>query len=229
MSELAMDPNRVDLYVRGKLNAEEIMAFEAELLESPKLQEALEEVLSLQRVVDIDQQLSEAGEFDEPVTDVSQGWYTLDGARWPVAASITLAAGAVLFLWHAEVENTQLQSQISALSQPVGRVLTVPLDIMRSTGSQTPDVRIRKMPGPALLVLDVEVTSRMANSPELQVELHGDKGDELAVWSANPGPEGRIQLAFRSDHLPDGLVSLVIRDPQSGAREDRLLELLPAE
>lgn len=229
MSELVMESKRVNLYVKGQLNAEETMAFETDLLESPKLQEALESVLSLQRVLDIEQQLSDAGVADETGAYAPRRQQLLNVRTLSMAASILLAAGAGVLLWHSEMENTQLQSQISTLSQPVGSVLTVPLDIMRSAPSATPDVRIRKMPGPALLVLDVEVSSRMANAQVLELGLLGEQGDELASWSARPAPGGRVQLAFRSDHVPDGLLSLTISDPESGASDKRLLELLPPE
>jgi len=229
MSELVMESNRVDLYVKGQLNAEEMMSFEAELLESPKLQETLENVLSLQRVLDIEQQLTDAGVVDEPAMEIPR-WRQPSGVRpWSMAASVLLAAGAVVLLWRSEAENSQLQLQISTLSQPVGSVLTVPLDIMRSAPSLTPDVRIRKMPGPALLVLDVEVTPQMAKAQVLELGLLSEKGDELARWSSSPQPGGRIQLAFRSEQLPDGLLSLTISDPQSGASDNRLVELLPPE
>ena len=229
MSELVMESNRVDLYVKGQLNAEETVAFEADLLESPRLQQAVEDVLSLQHVLDIEQQLIEAGVVDETAED-TPGWRQLPGVRqWSMAASMILAAGAVVLLWRSEVHNEHLRSQISTLNQPVGRVLTIPLDIMRSAHSSTPDVRIRKMPDPALLVLDVEVTAQMSNSKVLELELFNGKSDELASWSANPAQNGRIQIAFRSDHLPNGLLSLKISDPGSGTSETRLLELLPAE
>ncbi|NNK52212.1 MAG: hypothetical protein HKO99_11510, partial [Xanthomonadales bacterium] len=131
-------------------------------------------------------------------------------------------------LWRSETENAFLNSRVTALEQPVQSVLTVPLDVMRSFGSDTPDVRIRKPAGPALLILDIEVSAPMAGAPALGLELHKEQGDQILQLSSVPDADGRIQLALRTDQLPDGIVTLRISESASGPADTRFIELLPA-
>jgi hypothetical protein len=146
-----------------------------------------------------------------------------------MAASVMVAAIAVTLLWRSAAENVALHSRVTELSRPVGTVLTVPVDIMRSMGAPTPDVRIRKPAGAALLILDVEVVAQMANAQGLELLLSDGEGSELSRWTATSARNGRIQIALRTELLPDGMVSLRISDPVSGVSNIRLLELLPAE
>ena len=51
--------DRVDRYLRGEFDADETVAFETELLESPQLQDALEVALGLQRALEFDRRNTE--------------------------------------------------------------------------------------------------------------------------------------------------------------------------
>lgn len=228
MTDARAITDRVDRYVRGEFDGVETAAFEAELLESPRLQDALEVSLGLQRLVE--------GGLDEPAAEANLPRAPGDAAggsaphwtAWAIAASIVLAATMGTFLWRSELENTRLQSRLAELDQPVQAVLTVPLDVMRSASTRTPDVRIRKPAGGALLILDVEVAAQLLDAGALRLELRDSSGAVLRDWSGAPGESGRIELALRTDQLPDGVLELRMSDPASAASDSRLVELLPA-
>ena len=229
MTEWAIRSKRVDRYVRGEFDESETLAFEAELLESPQLQDALEAALGLKRVVELERQQLDANATDRPVSPELKLGRSSNWQNWAMAASVTVTAIAVTLLWRSAAENVALHSHVTELSRPVGTVLTVPVDIMRSMGAPTPDVRIRKPAGAALLILDVEVVAQMANAQGLELLLSDGEGGELSRWTATSARNGRIQIALRTELLPDGMVSLRISDPASGVSNIRLLELLPAE
>lgn len=229
MTEWAIKPERVDRYVRGEFDQSETLAFESELLESRQLQDALEAALGLKRVVELERQQLDARATDRPISPELKLKGSSNWQNWAMAASVMVAAIAVTLLWRSAAENVALHSRVTELSRPVGTVLTVPVDIMRSMGAPTPDVRIRKPAGAALLILDVEVVAQMANAQGLELLLSDGEGGELSRWTATSARNGRIQIALRTELLPDGMVSLRISDPASGVSNIRLLELLPAE
>jgi hypothetical protein len=226
---MAIKPERVDRYVRGEFDEPETLAFESELLESPQLQDALEAALGLKRVVELERQQLDARATERAVSPELKLKGSSHWQNWAMAASVMVAAIAVTLLWRSAAENVTLHSRVTELSRPVGTVLTVPVDIMRSMGAPTPDVRIRKPAGAALLILDVEVVAQMANAQGLELLLSDGEGSELSRWTATSARNGRIQIALRTELLPDGMVSLRISDPVSGVSNIRLLELLPAE
>jgi hypothetical protein len=219
---------QVDRYVRGKLDAAETTAFEAELLESPPMQDALEAALGVRRALEFERNLNETA----PVvprwrvarrSGLASGWQS-----WGLAASLMIAVIAGSLWWRTEAENVQLHARLADLDRPVGKVVTVPLDIMRSSSAGVPDVFIRKPQEAAVLILDLEVAARLAQVSTLNLELRAEQGEELAQWSAAPDADGRIQIAHRADLLPDGRLTLRISDPASGNSDTRLIELLPA-
>lgn len=227
MTENTAMSARVDRYLRGELDEGETWAFETEVLESPELQDALEVALGLKSAVKRERRPSPAQIIHLPASGRTAGTPPRRRPPWALAASIAIAAGAAGLLWRSGVENAQLNSRIVALTRPVETVLTVPLDVMRSAGSQASDVRIRKPAGAAVLILDVEVPAQMANASPLNVELRQDQGAELLRWSANPNASGRIQFALRTDQLPDGRLILHMSNPASGDADSRSIELLP--
>ena len=228
MTDLSHQPDRVDRYVRGELNDSETLAFEAELLESAELQDALEVAVGLQRAAWLETEERDAGiiQLHSPANaEVSPP------PRWPIAAlaaSLAVAAFAGVLLWQSEAENARLSARIAELAQPPDSVLTVPLDVMRSAASGTPDVRIRKPAGAALLILDVEVAAQLLNVPMLALQVSRAPGAALLNMSAAPDADGRIQVALRADRLPDGILELRMSDPESGRADTRVIELLPA-
>ena len=219
---------RVDRYVRGELDENAAAALEAELLESPELQDALEVALGVQRAVEFAH-----GRPADNIVQLSRRGGLAETSRqirppWALAASVAIAAVAAVLVWRAEAENARLQSRLAQLEQPVESVLTVPVDVMRSLGSDGPDVRIRKPAGVALLILDVEIAAQLADSPRLDLQLSDANGQSLIKWSSAPDSEGRIQLVLRTDQVPDGQLTLEIRAPDANAVDRRTIELRPA-
>ena len=219
---------QVDRYVRGELNAAETAAFEAELLESPPLQDALEAALGLQRALEFERNQIGATVVPLQARSGQIGDSPFRWQVWGMAASLVAAAVAGSLWWYTEAENVRLNARIDQLTRPVDSVLTVPLDVMRSVGPEAPEVFIRKPQGAAVLILDVEVAEQLVRAPELNLELIAEQGDELAGWSAAPDADGRIRVAHRTDLLPDGRLTLRISDPVSGGTDTRSIELLPA-
>lgn len=236
MIESAARSERVDRYVRGELDEDQSAAFEIELLESPALQDALEVALGLQRV---------AGAGAEPVSaevlplhpraaaagavplarpgDAVPGW-----RNWALAASVVLAVTSTTLLWRAETQNAALQARAQELGQPLAGVVTVPVDVMRSASPSTPDVRIRRPLAPTLLVLDVEVAAQLTGASTLDLQLSGPDGNALASGTATPTADGRVEIALHTAVLPDGVLTLRLAAPDSGAVQVRRVELLPA-
>jgi hypothetical protein len=228
MIESPARSNQVDRYLRGELDAAESAAFEVELLESTPLQDALEAALGVRRILELERGLEEA----KPVTPSGGAahWRTPPSSwkSWGLAASLLVAAVTGSLWWRAEAENMQLHTRITELDRPVSTILSVPLDVMRSSNPGVPDAFIRKPQEATVLILDLEVAERLAQAPVLELELRAERGDELARWSAAPDADGRIQIAHRADLLPDGRLTLRISDPASGNSDMRLIELLPA-
>ena len=220
--------NQVDRYVRGELDPTETAAFEAELLESPTLQDALETALGLRRTLEFERTLNEAGPVSPDTRARPRGAIPSTWQPWALAASLMAVAVTASLWWRTGAENAQLHARIADLERPVSTVLSVPLDVMRSSEPGVPDVFIRKPEGAAVLILDLEVAPRHALAPALHLELRTEQGGELARWSAAPGADGRIQITHRADLLPDGRLTLRISDPASDGSDIRLIELLPA-
>lgn len=220
--------NQVDRYVRGEFDPAETAAFEAELLESPELQDALETALGLRRTLEFERTLNEAGQVSHDTPAGPRGPLPSRWKSWALAAPLMAAAVTASLWWRTGAENEQLHARIADLDRPVSTVLSVPLDVMRSSNPGVPDVFIRKPEEAAVLIIDLEVAPRLALAPALDLELRAEQGDELARWSATPDADGRIQIAHRADLLPDGRLTLRISDPASGGSDIRLIELLPA-
>jgi hypothetical protein len=236
MTETMVMSERVDRYVRSELGAAETAAFEAELLESPGMQDALEVALGLQRVARLAGEPASAEVLplrtqSVAVTrarpagplDVPSGWRS-----WALAASVVLAVTSTTLLWRAETQNGRLQARVDELGQPLVEVLTVPVDVMRSADPSAPDVRIRRPAAAAVLVLDVEVAARLAGLGTLELRLSGPDGTVLSSRQVTPTPHGRVEIALRTDAVPDGVFTLHIGAPDSGAEQVRRVELLPA-
>ncbi len=141
----------VDRYLRNGLTTDEEAVFETALLDSPDLQLQLETALGIRQAVLL-QAAAGATEkaYPPPTLDARNHWQPL-----ALAASVVLAVFSTTMYWQVSNKAGMLQSEITAMSQPRTSVLTVPVDIMRSADSQTPDVMVQKPEGNALLVLDV--------------------------------------------------------------------------
>lgn len=237
MTESMPMPERVDRYVRGEFDEPQSAAFEAELLESPDLQDALEVALGLQRAArfaeppvaaEVLPLRGHARAVDGPLaagpSESAPGW-----RNWALAASVALAVTSTTLLWRADARNAELQTRVDQLGRPLVEVLTVPVDVMRSADPAAPDVRLRRPAGPALLLLDVEVAEQLAGAATLDLLVHGPDGAELSRGTAVPTADGRVEIALRADALPDGILTLQIGAPDAGARQTRRVELLPSD
>ncbi len=129
--------------------------------------------------------------------------------------------------WKVSNEAGMLRSEIGALHQPRTAVLTVPVDIMRSADTQTPDVIIQKPEGNSLLVLDVELSPAVIALGRARMTLRDTQAAELLAWDSGPFEAGRVTAAFDSHNLPDGKVWLEMSDARGRLLDRRLLEFLP--
>jgi hypothetical protein len=145
-----------------------------------------------------------------------------------LAASVVLAVFSTTMYWQVSNKAGTLQSEITAMSQPRTSVLTVPVDIMRSADSQTPDVMVRKPEGNALLVLDVELSPAVAALGRVRMSLRDAQAVELLTWDSGRFDDGRVTVAFDARKLPDGKVWLEMSDGQGRVIDRRLLEFLPS-
>lgn len=212
----------IDRYLRDELVAEEEVAFETALLESPDLQLQLETAMAIQQAILLADEIDSTVVTDAlPAMDARNNWQPL-----ALAASVTLALFSTTMYWKLSNETGLLHSEIDALNQPRTSVLTVPVDIMRSADQQTPDVIIRKPGADALLVLDIELSQAVAGAGQLQLVLRDTDNTELFSWAATSAENGRLNVAFSSGALPLGQVWLEISDAHGGVVDRRLLEFL---
>ena len=206
----------VDSYVRNGLNSEEMAAFETAMLDSPELQQQLEAALAIQRAL-----LLESGLDTEPAAsrDADNHWHGM-----AMAAAVVLAVFSTTMYWKTSNHNAMLRSELAALRQPRGVALTVPVDIMRSAGTDIPDVIIQKPGGDALLVLDVELSQAMAGAGQVHLVLRNQQDAALFSFAGTPTEHGRLSVAFNPDALPVGQVWLEMSAHQGQAVDRRLLE-----
>lgn len=212
----------VDRYLRNEMMADEEEDFEATLLDSSELQLQLETAMAISQVVQMTNEhaLSDA-EQPSPALDASINWQPV-----ALAASVVLAVFSTTMYWKVSSDAGALRSEINYLSQPRTAVLTVPLDIMRSASSETPDVIIQKPAGNTLLVLDVELSPAVMALGEARMTLRDAQAAELLSWDSNRFESGRITAAFDTHNLPDGRVWLEMSDSQGQVVDRRLIEFL---
>ena len=214
----------VDRYMRNGLTTEEEAVFETALLDSPDLQLQLETALGIRQAVMLHAELGATEKAYPPSTlDARNHWQPL-----ALAASVVLAVFSTTMYWQVSNKAGMLQSEITAMSQPRTSVLTVPVDIMRSADSQTPDVMVQKPEGNALLVLDVELGPAVAALGQVRMSLRDAQALELLAWDSGRFDDGRATVAFDARKLPDGKVWLEMADGQGQVIDRRLLEFLPS-
>lgn len=214
----------VDRYLRNGLTTDEEAVFETALLDSPDLQLQLETALGIRQAVLLQAAMGEAEKAYPPSgLDARNHWQPL-----ALAASVVLAVFSTTMYWQVSNKAGMLQSEITAMSQPRSSVLTVPVDIMRSAGSQTPDVIVQKPDGNALLVLDVELSPAVAALGQVRMSLRDAQAVELLAWDSGGFDDGRVTAAFDARKLPNGKVWLEMADGQGRVIDRRLLEFLPS-
>lgn len=217
----SFDP-RVDRYVKNQLSPEEVEEFEIEMLDSPRLQDELEAVLALKGILQAETDL-------EPVRAVAEprATYGNKGTNWnqlALAASFALALFSSVMWWKTGNDAATFENQVELLSQPNTNVLRVGIPIMRSAGSQTPDVIVQK-PGPgSAMFFEVEVAPSVAERAPLEFQLLNDSDELILRWSATPGLNRHANVLVNSDQVPATRLWLTISSSDGELLERRLLE-----
>ena len=213
----------VDRYLRDELNEQDEMAFEARLRADVQLQRELEAALAIREALKQNRQW-ELGDVKSPgIRPLASSWTV-----FAMAASILLAVVSTSLFWRASVETGELKQQISALQQPRTGVLRVPVNIMRSAGSATPDVIIQKPVGRSVIVLDIELSERFYELDLIEFSLHKEGEEPVIAWSSSPSPDGRASVVLHSESIPDGRLILQMTGAGGRLNENRLLEFRPA-
>ena len=210
----------IDRYLRNELSADKEAEFETMMLGSPELQRRLETAMAVQQALLWDDELGESGQA-EPLQDLDarNNWQP-----FALAASLVLAVFSTTMYWKISIEAAAFQSEIAALNQPRTGVVMVPVDIMRSAGSQTPDVIIRKPEGNALLALDIELSHATQAANLARLSFRDPQGVELISWESGNIENSRVIAVFNAKQLPNGRVWLEMTDVQGKVIDRRLLE-----
>lgn len=226
MPEMTAVSERVDRYVRGKLSEHESAQFETELLDSAELQDELEAALALKAAVTLFDREQDSKVTPLPLKIEDSPQRSSQWRNWAVAASVLLAVVSTSALYRSELENQGLQTRLATLAKPVGQVITIPVNIMRSLDTQAASVRLVKPDGAAMLVLDIELTRDLASAKQLDLQLGVQGGEVLHQWQAVPASTGQLKTALQAEILPTGMLELTMTDAASGASDIRRIELL---
>lgn len=221
MAETPFGDGWVDRYVRNELGPEEEAQFELRLMEDAGLQAEVEVALGLREAVRLTQG------FGEPVAVQATRSFVNQWTPWAMAASVVLAATTTLLAWRTGVENGRLQQELGALRAPVTSVLRVPVDIMRTSGSATPDVIIQ-LPADGAIVLDIELSPALRNVGPVTFALQARGAEPAQSWRASADRDGRATVLLRTADVPPGLVDLRMSNADLTVRDSRLIEIRPA-
>lgn len=217
MAESGKFSDWVDRYVRGALSEAEEAEFENALLDSAELQDELEAALALKETLRRSPDPAvDTGDVGEEITLKSPGWQ-----KYAVAAALVLAVLNLGLYWKEASDRAVWQSRYENLSDSLGEVLTVPVEIMRSSNANEPGVIIRKPRGRALVLLDIASRSNAQETGEAGLQLFDESNHLLRSWSAKLDARGRIVTAIPASELPLGRVWLEISVP--GEPSDRRL------
>lgn len=223
MAEHQFNKDWVDRYVRNKLSSEDEIAFEIALLEDQHLQAEVESTMAIRETL---KRVANASQL--ATTSVARKMPLGSLTTWALAASVLLAIVSTGLAWRFNIDNSVMQSQIEAMQSPLTNLLRVPVDIMRSSGNNTPDVVIQKPSGRSAIVLDIELSGRFQKLDLVDFSLRREDDDLLLVWSATPDRNGYVSVMLQSETIPDGKVFLYISDVHGQLVEKRLLEFRKA-
>lgn len=213
MAKYEITEDWVDRYLRDELDDDERDAFELELMDSPELSKSLAAAMGMQQALELDEaHLSDTDPGEISPLGPLRGWRT-----FALAASLVLAVFSTTMYWRTS-------HQLSALQAPVGQVLTVPVEVMRSANDiEAP--RAVAIPDEATLVLfDIEIPADHSDEPVLNMRLSTRAGQEIMSWQSNPLPSGNHNVAVRASQLPQVQVVLEARNPEGELIYRRLLE-----
>jgi len=220
MDKTEFNKDWIDRYVSNLLSAEEETEFELELLESPALQQQVETAMAIRQALVLERDLDQSVFTSKAAPGNS--WQNL-----ALAASVLLAVFSSTMYWKAGNEVRDLREEVGSPGAPLGGLLTVPVDIMRSSGSQIPDVVIKKPDGNTAVVLDIELGSSTSAMKSVHMNLVDQKGEKLLSWVSEVTATGRAQAVFLTDQLPVGQTWLEMTDADGHVLERRLIEFLP--
>lgn len=203
----------VDRYLRDELDSEECEAFELALMDSPELSKNLAAAMGVQQALEQEEaHLSDADPGEISPLAPPSGWRTL-----ALVASLVLAVFSTTMLW-------QTSNQLSSLQAPVGDVLTVPVEVMRS-GSDVEAARAIAIPDETGLVLfDIEIPADHSDEPVLSMRLSEPGGQEIMSWQSSPLPSGNHNVAVRASQLPKGQALFEARNLEGDLIYQMLLE-----
>jgi len=220
MAKQTSNQKWVDRYIRDELAVEETVEFEQALMESPAMQQDLEASLALREalLLEPEQSVTQDGLLPEPLSG-GGNWQTM-----ALAASVLLAAFSTVMFWKVSNDTAGLRSQLDLLSQPRTEVLTVPVNIMRSVGSLSPDVIIQKPAGHSAILLDIELGPTAVEFENLEFELVDDGGAPITSWIAAPTRSGRARVLLNNEQVPSARLWLQISSSEGQVLERRLLE-----
>jgi hypothetical protein len=221
---MTFDSDFLDRYVRGELSEEDESEFEIALLDSPELQAELQTVLAIRQALRLDAESEPPG--SELSTDVLQG--ANNWQPFALAASLLLAVFSTTMYWKVSNETASLQQQLESFKQPNTDVVTVSIDIMRSSGNR-PAAIIQKPAPRSLMILEIELGEKSREQTSVRSSLKDESDQVLSTWTSEVMGWGGTSVAFLADNLPDGQVWLEIADVNGELLERRLLEFLPAK
>ena len=224
MTERPGDIELADMYVRNALTDDEEADFEVRMLQSPQLQQHVQTALAIKESLKLDEMLGESSSHTRSKDHHESGnsW-----GRMALAASVLLAIVSTLMLAKTSIESNQLKRQIAELVQPQTSVLTVPVNIMRSVGSGTPDVIVQKPSVGSVIQLDIELSGQSQAQPSLRFTLVNGGQESVVSWQVSPSANGRSTVLIRTEQIPNGLVQLQISDVAGNVLDRYLLEFRP--
>lgn len=206
MSESTAGLSWVDRYVRDQLSTDEIAEFEIALMDSPALADELETALAIRATLALGpEQQAASNEILPESLSGSGNWQPL-----ALAAMVILALFSTVMFWKSGNDAAALQRQLEQLSQPRTGILNVPVNIMRSSGSENPDVVIKIPTGHSGILLDIELSSAARKIDELHFTLRNEAGERVANWTGQASPTGRAEVMLGSEQVPAELLSLEI-------------------
>jgi hypothetical protein len=224
MTERLSDIELADMYVRNELTGDDEADFEVRMLQSPQLQQHVQTALAIKESLKLEEKLGESP------SDIRNSEHHKSRNSWgqmALAASVLLAVVSTLMWAKTSIDSNQLKRQITELSQPQALVLTVPVNIMRSFGSDTPDVIVQKPSAGSVIQLDIELSGQSRAQPLLRFTLVSEGQESNVSWQASPSANGRSTVLIRSEQIPTGLVQLQISDVDGNVMDRHLLEFRP--
>ena len=210
----------VDRYIRDELTVDEMAEFEASLMESPGMQQELETVLGLREALRCESK-QEIGTVDLLPNSLSRV------GKWQspaLAATVILAVFSTVMFWKVSNDSADLQRELNLLSQPRTQILSVPVNITRSVGRQTPVVIVQKPAGHSAILLDIELGSRARELDMLAFALIDDAGNYILTWTAAPAADGRASVMLNNEQVPASRLWLQISSGDGQVLERSLLE-----